>query len=188
MYNIFMEIIKAKVEKLLLTRPFDAPCIETKRLEILLDGITNDRHYGRSRNADSRTKKLVSNGIEVANLRAVTIVSAKELAYVSEQLGFEVLPEDLEANITLSGVENLSQTAPGTYIRFPGNAILFVTAENIPCAYPAENMIARGMPKEKAVMFSKVAMGKRGLTALIFAAGRITVGDEADIIPIQLLE
>lgn len=183
-----MKIISAKVEKLLLTRPFDEPCIETDAFSVLLAGIKDDRHFGRNNLSDVRTNKLLSKGIEVANLRPVTIVSSEELAYVSKKLGFEVLPEDLEANITLSGVENLTKLSPGTFIRFPRNTLLFVTAENIPCSYPSENMVSRGMPKEKAFMFAKEAMGKRGLTAMVFSSGYIKTGDKVEILEPQVFE
>ncbi len=183
-----MEILKAKVEKLLLTHPFDQPPTKHEKVELVLEGLKFDKHFGKTRCADVRTVKLLPKGIEVTNLRSVTIVSAEELDEISTALGFEVLPEDLEANITLSGVKNLTKLPPGTYLKFPNQAILFITSENLPCSYPAENMIKRGMDKNAALNFPKVAMGKRGITAMPFASGFIKTGDMVEIYPPQKLE
>ncbi len=111
-----MEVLKAKVEKLLITQPFDALPVKTEKLSLFLDGIKYDRHYGRNNLSDVRFKKLLEKGHEVANIRQVTIVSAEELNQISTELDFTVLPEDLEANITLSGIENLTQLPAGTFI------------------------------------------------------------------------
>src|SRR5205085_3095611 len=101
-----MEILKAKVEKLLITQPFGAVPIKIEKMEVMLDGIKYDKHFGQTRNADVRTAKMISKGIETANLRMATIVSTEELAQISDEVGLEVLPDDMEANITLSGIEN----------------------------------------------------------------------------------
>ena len=183
-----MEIKKAKVEKLLITRPFNEPCVEVNKLSIYLDGIKGDRHFGKTSISNVRTNKLLPNWIEVANFRTITIVSVEELSEISNSLGFEILPEDLDANITLSGISELTKIAPGTFLRFPGKTILFVTAENIPCSNPSKKMVARGAPKEKAFMFAKEGMGKRGLTAMVFASGYIKIEDEVEILKPQVFE
>lgn len=183
-----MNILKAKVEKLLITQPFNQKPIQVEKVEILLDGLKHDKHYGRTRLADVRTVKLLPKGTEVANLRAITIVSLEELEQISKGIGEEALPDDLEANITLSGIKDLTKLVPGTFIKFPRNAILFVTAENLPCVIPAQNMIKRGVKQENALKFSKVAYGMRGITAMPFASGFIKVGDEAEIYLPQRLE
>ena len=183
-----MNKLSAKVTKLLITQPFDAAPISVDKLELLLAGIKYDRHFGLSRNSDVRIAKLLSRGIEVANLRTVTLVSAEELASISKDLGFEVIPDDLEANITLSGVSDLTKMQPGTFIKFPRSAIIYITAENLPCVIPAKNMIKRGIPKEQVLSFSKCAMGKRGLTALVFASGFVKTDDIVEIYPPQSFE
>ena len=183
-----MEIIKAKVEKLLLTQPFGAVPISVEKVELLLEGLKHDRHFGRTRNADVRTAKLLPRGIEVANLRAITIISQEELSEISSDVGIEVLSDDLEANITLSRYKNLTKLPPGSFIKFPRNAILFVTAENLPCVIPSQNMMKRGINKFIAIKFAKAALGKRGVTAMTFASGFIKVGDEVEIVPPQSLE
>ena len=183
-----MEIHTASVEKLLITQPFGEVPKEVNKIELLLDGIKYDRHFGKTRNADVRTTKLLSKGIEVTNLRSITLISQEELDEISSDVGFEVLPDDLEANITLKGIEKLTKLPAGTFIRFPRNAIIFVTAENLPCVIPAQNMMKRGMEKSQAIKFTKAAMGKRGLTAMPFASGVIKVGDQVEIILPQSLE
>lgn len=183
-----MKILNAKVEKLHITQPFGQNPIPVEKLEVLLEGIKHDKHFGKTRNADVRTVKLLPKGIEVTNLRAVTIVSQEELAEVSKDMGMEVLPEDLEANIMVSGVPNLTKLPPGTFFRFPRQTILFVTTENLPCVIPAQNMIKRGAEKMSAIKFSKAAMGKRGLTAMPFASGVIKIGDEFEILLPQSFE
>src|SRR5688572_17710494 len=146
-----MQIIKAKVEKLLITQPFGAVPVRREKVEMLLEGLKHDRHFGKTRNADTRTAKLLPRGIEVANLRGVTVVSVEELKEILAEVGVEVLPDDLEANITLSGLESITKLAPGTFIKFPRNAILYVTAENLPCVGPSENMMKRGVNKDVAL-------------------------------------
>ena len=183
-----MEILKARVEKLLITQPFNADPIKVEKLEILLDGIKYDRHFGKTRNADVRTAKLLPKGIEVTNLRAGTIVSTEELKEISEDIGVEALPDDLEANITLSGIKKLTKLPPGTFIRFPRSVILFITAENLPCVLPSKNMMRRGIEKLSAIKFAKAAMGKRGVTAIPFASGFVKEGDDVEIITPQSLE
>jgi len=176
-----MKSLKAKVEKLYITQPFDKTPIGVEKLEVLLDGIKYDKHFGKTRNADIRTVNLVSKGTEVTNLRAVTIVSTEELGEISDQVGTKVLPEDMEANIVLSRVEKLTKIPPGAFIKFPRNTILFVTAENLPCVIPSNNMMKRGIGKLTAIKFAKAAFGKRGLTAMPFASGIIKEGDEVEI-------
>ena len=183
-----MNIYKAKVEKLLITQPYGDTPKEVSKLELLLDGIKYDRHFGKTRNADVRTSKILPKGIEITNLRSITIISKEELDAISNEIGFEVLSEDLEANITLSGIKNLTSLSPATFIRFPKSAIIYITGENLPCVIPAQNMIKRGMDKTKAISFSKIAMGKRGLTAIPFASGIIKTGDGVEIIPTQNFE
>lgn len=183
-----MNIAKARVEKLLITQPFDQPPIHVDKLQLLLDGIKHDRHFGKTRNADIRTAMLLSKGIETANLRAVTIVSQEELNEISAEVGVETLPDDLEANITLSGFPNLTKVPPGSFLRFPRNAILYVTSENLPCVVVSQNMMKRDVEKKTALRFAKAAFGKRGLTALVFAAGLIKEGDEVEILYPQSFE
>lgn len=183
-----MEILKAKVEKLLITQPFDGLPVEVKKLEVLLAGIKYDRHFGLSRNSDVRTAKLLPRGVEVANLRSITIVSTEELQEISADMGVEVFPDDLEANVTLSGIPNLTKLPPGTFMKFPRNTILFITAENLPCVIPGQHVMQRGVDKKAALQFAKCAMGKRGLTAMTFASGFIKVGDEVEILKPQSFE
>ncbi|MBI2620706.1 hypothetical protein HYW61_00580 [candidate division WWE3 bacterium] len=183
-----METLKARVEKLLITQPFGTSPIKVEKIEVLLDGIKYDKHFGKTRNADVKYARLLPKGIEVVNLRAITLVSVEELKEISNDVGVEILPSDLEANITLSGVKNLTKFVPGTFMRFPRNAILFITAENLPCVVPSLNMMKRGIEKLTASKFAKAAMGKRGLTAIPFASGFVKVGDEVEIIPPQNLE
>lgn len=183
-----MIITKAKVEKLLITKPFDELPVEIEKMELLLEGIKHDRHFGKTRNADVRTVNLLPRGIETANLRMVTIVSLEEMAQISEKIGIEVLPEDMEANIVLSGVENLTKLPAGTFVRFPRSTILFVTSENMPCVVVSQHMIKRGVDKLKALQFTKNAVGKRGLTALVYSSGVIKLGDEVEILEPQSFE
>jgi len=183
-----MEILKAKVERLLITQPFDAKPIHASKLQLLLDGIKYDRHFGKTRNSDVRTARLLSKGIETANLRQVTIISSEELSEISETMGIEALPDHLEANITLSGIKDFTKLSPGTFIKFPRNTILFVTGENLPCVVVSENMMRHGLERKAALQFPKAAFGKRGVTAMIFAAGFIKEGDEVEVYPPQDFE
>lgn len=183
-----MKITKTRVEKLLITQPFGQSPIPVDKLQLLLDGIKYDRHFGKTRNADVRTARLLSKGIETANLRSVTIISQEELNEISQGVGVETTADDLEANITLSGLPDLTKLPAGTFMRFPRNAILFITSENLPCVVVSQNMMKRGIEKKTALRFAKAAFGKRGLTALVFAAGFIKVGDEVEIFYPQSFE
>lgn len=182
MYNEPMKILKAKVTKILLTQPYDELPKKVNKAELFLDGLKHDRHFGATRLAGVREVALVPKGVETRNLRAVSIVSEEELKEISKDMGAEATAEDLEANITLSGFKNLTQLLPGSYIRFPRSAVLFVTGENFPCVIPSQHMMARGMDKMKAIKFAKAALHKRGLVAMPFVSGVIKEGDEVEII------
>lgn len=171
------------VKRLLITQPFSKEPVKVEKMEILLAGIRNDKHFGKTILSTVREKKLVSKGTEVANLRAITIVSQEELNEISAEMGVEVLPEDLEANITLEGLPSLTQLAPGTFLKFPRNCVLFVTGENFPCVIPAQNMMRRGVDKLTAVKFSKTAFHKRGLISMPYASGFIKEDDVVEVFP-----
>jgi hypothetical protein len=48
----------------------------------------------------------------------------------------EVLPEWVGANLALQGIANLTMLPPSTRIFFPGDAVLVVDAEYMPCIGP----------------------------------------------------
>lgn len=178
-----MQNSNVTVTKLFITQPFGKPPVEVEKIELLLEGIKHDRHFGIKKIADIRETYAVPKGTEVLNLRAVTIVAEEELKEIATSLSIEnVLSQDLEANICIKGLDNLTQLPIGTLFKFPRHAILYTTGENLPCYIPGQHIASRIDDKSITHKFAKAALHKRGITALAYTAGIIKVGDSIEVI------
>lgn len=171
--------IKLRVESLALCPArgvVSQPCLN---MQAELEGLVGDRHFGFVKKADGRDSG-VTRGTPVRNWRQWTAVSKEELAIIASRLSLsDVAPELLGANITFSGVEDLTAVPRGSSIWFPGGAILSVEDENAPCIGPGKEIAKRSSinPQE----FVKAALGMRGLVGVVFRAGQIRVGDIAEV-------
>ena len=165
--------------------------VTTRKAEVrvTLEGFEGDRHAGLTRLSDSRTPHY-PRGTVIRNSRQVTIVSAEELAEVAAAMGLPALPPEwLGANLCLRGVPALTHLPPSARLYFPGDAVLAVEGENLPCRLPGEVIQSRhpDLPG-LATAFPKAALHKRGLVAWVERPGTIREGDTARIeVPQQVV-
>ena len=115
----------------------------------------------------------------IRNTRQFSLLSIEELAEIAQAMQLpEVLPEWLGANVAMQGIPNLTMLPPSTRIFFPGDAVLVVDAENMPCTGPGE-VIQRHYPDVPKLvqLFSKAALHKRGVVGWVEREGSIAEGD-----------
>ena len=178
-----MQNSTTKVINLLITRPFGEEPVKVEKLEVFIEGVKHDRHFGIKKLSGVREAKIASRGTEIINLRTITLVSVEELRKIATKLEVEsVTGEDLEANITLEGYENITALPIGTILKFPKGCILYATGENFPCVVAGGRVAKRLGDKDLTWKFPKQAMNIRGITAMVYAAGFIKIGDEVEII------
>ena len=149
-------------------------------MQLSLAGPVGDCHTGETRKSDSRTKMLYERGLDIRNVRQLTLLSSEELQSLADGLGLGFVdPSWLGANIVFSGIRDLTFLPASTRLQFPSGATIVVDMENYPCSQIAE-VIGRHHPEAQSKIV-KVAMHKRGLTAWVEREGAIQVGDEVAI-------
>lgn len=149
-------------------------------LQLSFSGVDGDCHTGLTRKSDSRTIPVYPRNIDIRNVRQATIVSAEELAEVAARLGLPALPASwLGANMTISGIPDLTLLPPSSRLQFPSGATLVVDMENMPCRQVAD-VVSETHPKE-GPSFVKAATNKRGVTAWVEREGNVHVGDTVTI-------
>jgi MOSC domain len=141
----------------------------------------DDCHAGLTRKSDSRTLPLYKRGIDIRNVRQLTLLSIEELADIAKRLGIaEVLPEWLGANVTVSGIPDFTLLPPSTRLQFPSGATIVVDMENAPCSQIAK-VIEEHHPGTRFQVV-EAATHKRGVTAWIEREGEVRVGDPIKIV------
>jgi hypothetical protein len=167
-----------KIEGLFL-RPSRAGGFEkapTGAIRLGLDGPEGDCHTGLTRKSDSRTTALYQRGLDIRNVRQLTLLSREELQEIADALGIMwVDPSWLGANLVLSGVPDFTMLPPSTRLQFPSGATIVVDMENYPCSQIAE-VIGRHHPEVERQVVKK-AMHKRGVTAWVEREGDVKMGD-----------
>ncbi len=152
----------------------------TGEVELTLDGPAGDCHTGQTRKSDSRTLTLYKRGLDIRNVRQLTLLSHEELQLIADELGIKAVdPSWLGANVVFSGIRDLTFLPPSTRLQFPSGATIVVDMENYPCSQIAE-VIGRHHPEVQNKVVKK-AMHKRGLTAWVEREGVIKAGDEVTI-------
>lgn len=162
------------------------------KLQVLPDGIANDRHRGKYKLAGAQESHIVGKGTYVANLRQVTIVSTEELAIIASDLNIpSVLAEDLSANILVEGIPSFT-FLPSCFLSFSRNrgkevsAVLRLMGENRPCVIAGGNLQERYPDEARlASKFVAASLGLRGQVAIVYANGIIRSGDTISLIPHQ---
>ena len=169
-----------KVEALSLCPKKGVASLPCGSIEIQLEGLVGDRHIGFAKKADGRDTG-VKRGTPVRNWRQWSAVSLEDLQIIAQRLEIaELTPELLGANIAFSGMEGFTSIPRGSTIWLPDGGILSVEEENAPCIGPGKE-IAKHFVEVNASQFCKAANGLRGLVGVVFQAGKITVGDMADL-------
>ena len=147
---------------------------------LTLDGPVGDCHTGVTRKSDSRTLVLYPRGLDIRNVRQLTLLCSDELQAIADELGIPAVnPSWLGANIVFSGIANFTFLPPSTRLQFPSGATIVVDMENYPCSQIAE-VIGRHHPEVQNKVVKK-ALHKRGLTAWVERKGAIHNGDDVTI-------
>lgn len=155
--------------------------IESSRvpsLKATFEGFEGDLHAGLTRLSDVRVPHY-PRGTVIRNTRQFSMLSLEELAEIAQAMQIpEVLPEWVGANLVMQGIPDLTMLPPSTRIFFPGEAVLVVDAENMPCTGPGEAIQQHYPDMPKLVQrFPKAAMHKRGVVGWVEREGYIAEGD-----------
>lgn len=184
--------IHGRVEAVLTaTDPDSIVSTPQKKISVILGhGIKGDRHAG-PRLADVRERALVGfglpKGIEIANHRQISIVSAEDLTDIGAAMGLpSPVPRGcLGENLIVSGIPALTTLPSGTLLFFRKDpsalrtAVIAVWGENVPCTGPGEAIqrLYPGIPG-LAALFPKAAAGRRGLVGSVYCSGHVHQDDE----------
>jgi hypothetical protein len=151
--------------------------VKAPQEQIMLDlNGPEDCHRGLTRKSDSRTLQLYTRGLDIRNVRQLTVLSQEELQDIAQRLAIpELKPEWFGANIVTRGIPDLTLLPPSTRMQFPSGATIVIDMENKPCKQIAD-VVATHHPE---VQFSlvKAAEHKRGLTAWVEREGVVKVDD-----------
>lgn len=150
----------------------------------MIGGVVGDRHYGKTLKAGAREKPYAPEGVELTNLRQVSIVCETELGIISQRMeASSICGADLGANIVLTSINNLTACPAGfnSLLRFPSGAILYCMGENEPCEGPGQAIAQRLHNVRLANKFPKAAMHRRGIVAMVGCPGVIRSGDQVEI-------
>lgn len=182
--------VRGRVEAVLVAHRFGvATSFPTRKIQLLRGhGVRGDAHAG-VRLADVRERELLSfglpKGIEIANMRELSAVSAEELGEIAAGMAIpSIAPGCLGENIVVSGIPRLTRLPTGTMLFFQKNdqakrtAVLAVWGENSPCTIPGEAIQAcyPGIP-DLAAKFPKAAKGRRGVVGFVYCSGTVHEGD-----------
>lgn len=170
--------VEAIVESLYVGKKTVLEKFSQDSIEVILAGIVGDSHSGFTKPADSRNPEY-PRGTEMRNDRQWSAVSLEELNIIAQSMGVPKIDAGwIGANLSLSGIPNLTRLPKGTKLIFPKDAVLLVEAENLPCVGPGK-VIASKYPELgiKPNSFPKAAMGKRGLVGVVERLGTITLRD-----------
>lgn len=167
----------------------DITAVRLEFVRVTLEGFEGDRHAGLTYLSGGRTPHF-PRGTVIRNTRQVSILSAEELDEVAVALGVPaVTPESMGANLLLRGIPALTLLPPSTRLFFPGEAVLVVEGENLPCT-TAGAEVQKLYPDVARITtrFPDAALHKRGVVAWVERAGIITTGDEVRVeIPEQVM-
>lgn len=163
----------------------------TDKLRLFVDhGVHGDSHAGSTRLADVREKALIGHGfvkgIEIANMRQVSVVSREEINEIAIAMGIPgggMPPGLLGENLIVEGIPNFTMLPPGTLLLFRDakgirTAAIAVWAENVPCEKPGEAIQAHlnGIPGIGR-RFPAAAIHRRGIVGSVYCSGIIKAGD-----------
>lgn len=168
----------------------EALCIKNRRtkfprsgvlaVDVSLEGFIGDVHSGFTRPSDARDRDL-PRGTQMRNYRQWSAVSIEELAQIAEKLGIErIEPWMVSANLTFSGIPDLTKLPRGTRLEFRDGPILMVEGENSPCVLPGKEIAAVNAGVDPA-SFVKAALHRRGVVGVVHLPGAIRVGDVASV-------
>jgi len=155
-------------------------------LQVDLQGIPGDRHYGFTRSAGARERWFKS-GTEIRSGRQLTIVSREDLHDAAVAMAIPVIePEWVGANILIESVPNFTLLPWGTRLFFEGGAVLVNEGLNVPCKYAGREIAAHFPDRSDLdLLFVKCGKNRRGIVATVEQAGSIIPGPVRLKIPEQ---
>lgn len=183
--------MEGRVEAVLVSPPNATVSKEVPEISAVQGyGIRDDSHAN-VRYLDARERDLLafgfSKGVEIANFREFSAVSAEDLVYIAQtmQLPGSIPYGCLGENLVISGIPRLSKLPSGTKLFFRAqrrgcsqSAVLVVWEENTPCKYPGEAIQGKFPDTpDLARRFVTSAVGKRGIVGSVYLSGTIREGD-----------
>jgi hypothetical protein len=149
---------------------------------LTLDGIEGDAHSGRTHKTGAR-QPAFKRGSAVANTRQLSMVGVEELKEIAARLGISRIdPGWLAANIAVEGAASITDLPPGTIVRAPSGASIYVAEVNTPCRLAARLLAQHGGYVGDASTFVRHAIGRRGVVGFVYAAGTLQVGDRFEVL------
>jgi hypothetical protein len=149
------------------------------------NGITDDYCNRLTYLSTGREKTFTPKGTPIANLRQITILSEEELKQIQSDMNISILdPMWLSPNIIIKGYDNFSALQPGTILKFSSGCILYISMQNPPCT-AISDVLKEVLPetdRPNAKLFCKAALYSRGLVAIVYAEGEITVNDTVEVL------
>lgn len=147
-----------------------------QEIEARYRGDTRGRHWGETRPSCVRVKDMHPRGTDIRNVRQFSILSAEEVAAISEAMGGEELdPQWLGVSILIEGIPDFTHVPPSSRLQGEDGVTLVIDMENRPCQLPAREIEAARPGEGKT--FLPAARGRRGVTAWVEREGRLRVGD-----------
>lgn len=167
-----MNEIQGIVKNVLVMVPGKSP-ISTPREQLNLtpEGIEGDTHSGLN---------MISGGEEIRNNRQVSLVSVDEMEDIAQAMDLPSIDAGwIGSNLLIEGIQDLSKLPSGTRLLFARETVLVIAEENTPCTSAGRAVQEQYPHKLKlSSLFSKAALGKRGLLAWVEQPGEIRVGDK----------
>jgi len=146
-------------------------------LDLALGGDAAEAHSGITRPSCVRVKALYERGTEIMNVRQLSVLSQEELDMIAKVMGLEVVdPAWVGASIVLKGIPDFTHVPPNSRLQGPDGVTITVDMENRPCVLPGR--VIEGAHPGHGPKFKTAATGKRGVTAWVERAGRLSVGEK----------
>ena len=140
-------------------------------------GFAGEAHFGVTRQSCVRVRSQHKQGTTINNVRQLSVMSAEEIAHISENMGLEGIdPTFLGASLILEGIADFTHVPPSSRLQSDTTgATLMVDMVNRPCVLPGREI---EMEHEGfGAKFKPAAVGKRGVTASVEREGLLKIGD-----------
>ena len=156
---------------------FGEPVVE---MPLTFAGFSDEVHAGETRLSCGRVTQQHPRGTVIRNVRQLCVVSAEELAVISEKLGMDAIdPAWVGASMVIEGIPDFSHVPPSSRLQGPDGTTLVVDMENHPCQEPAVTMALASGGQGKA--FKAAAKGLRGVTAWVERPGTLRLGENLSL-------
>jgi hypothetical protein len=145
-------------------------------LDLALGGDAGEFHAGITRPSCVRVKSLYERGTEIMNSRQLSVLSQEELDLIAGEMGLEAVdPACVGASIVLKGIPDFTHVPPNARLQGPDGVTITVDMENRSCVLPGR--VIEGQHPGHGPKFKAAAKDKRGVTAWVERAGKLSVGD-----------